>query len=114
MNTEEIAKICHEVNKAYCEGIGDYSQKSWDECEKWQRESAIKGVEFAIENPNVTPADLHTNWMCDKITEGWSYGETKDAEKKTHPCLVEYHKLPHEQKVKDHLFQAVVKGAENE
>jgi hypothetical protein len=47
----EIAKVCHEANKAWCEANNDYSQKSWDEAEHWQRDSAIKGVEFALANP---------------------------------------------------------------
>ena len=49
------ARICHEVNRAYCASIGDSSQVSWDEAEDWQRDSAVKGVLFAIENPDVTP-----------------------------------------------------------
>jgi hypothetical protein len=36
------------------------------------------------------------------------YGEVKDAEKKTHPCIVPYKDLPPEQQAKDHLFKAVV------
>jgi hypothetical protein len=36
------------------------------------------------------------------------HGEVKDAAAKTHPCLVDYADLPHEQKVKDDLFAAVV------
>ena len=47
MNIEQVAKVCHETNKAYCETVGDASQKSWNEAEEWQRQSAIKGVQFA-------------------------------------------------------------------
>lgn len=41
-----IAKTCHQANKAWCEANGDNSQKDWDEAEDWQRDSAIKGAEF--------------------------------------------------------------------
>jgi len=27
---ERIAKVCHEVNRAYCAGIGDNSQVPWE------------------------------------------------------------------------------------
>ena len=27
MDVYDVAKVCHEVNKAYCESIGDMSQK---------------------------------------------------------------------------------------
>jgi hypothetical protein len=46
--------------------------------------------------------------MEHKEKYGWVYGEVKDAEKKTHPCMVPYEKLPIEQRVKDYLFKAVI------
>ena len=103
-----IAKVCHEANKAYCESIGDYSQKSWDEAEEWQRESAVKGVLYRLNNPEAPKSAQHDAWMNDKINSGWIYGEVKDAEKKTHPCIVPYNDLPIEQQKKDALFQAIV------
>lgn len=30
MTIEDVAQVCHEVNKAYCESIGDNSQPEWD------------------------------------------------------------------------------------
>jgi RyR domain len=102
----QIARVCHEANRAYCEAIGDDSQKSWIEAEEWQRESAIRGIEVAL--AGATPKQQHEAWAKDKITDGWIYGETKDPEAKTHPCLVAYEDLPDEQKVKDALYIGVV------
>lgn len=103
-----VAKLCHEANRAICEAAGDHSQKPWDEAEEWQRESAIKGVRFRLANPTATPEDQHNAWCADKISDGWVYGDQKDSVAKTHPCLVHYAKLPFEQRVKDHVFQAIV------
>ena len=103
-----IAKICHEANKAYCESIGDDSQKHWDEAPEWQQASAVAGVEFRLENPEKTPEDQHAAWLDDKHMAGWEYGEVKDVEAKTHPCMVPYEELPEEQKRKDALFAAIV------
>jgi hypothetical protein len=107
---ESIAKACHEANRKYCESIGDTSQVAWKDAPKWQKESAIKGVEFFLHNPKLTPEMMHENWMAQKIAEGWVYGETKDVEKKTHPCLVPYDKLPEEQKKKDEIFISIIKS----
>ena len=104
----QIAQICHDANRAYCRVIGDYSQQSWDEAEQWQRDSAVKGVEFALANPTASPADQHESWVQAKLKDGWNFGPVKDAEKKTHPCIIPYHGLPIEQRVKDHLFKAIV------
>lgn len=108
MTIELIAKVCHNANKAYCEGIGDNSQKSWEDAEQWQRDSAIKGVEYRINNSSAPASAQHDAWMADKVNDGWVYGEVKDADKKTHPCIVPYDQLPIEQRKKDALFQAVV------
>lgn len=105
-----VARCCHEANKAICEAAGDFSQKSWDAAEDWQRESAIKGVKFAIENPDAPASSQHDSWMKDKVEAGWVWGEVKDAAKKTHPCLVAYDKLPLADRIKDHVFKAVVKA----
>ena len=113
MNVEQIAKVCHEANKAYCEALGDMSQKSWEEAEQWQRDSAIKGVEYRLANPDAPRSAQHDAWCKDKIDDGCSYGSIKDPENKQHPCLVSYDELPEGQRKKDALFQAVVDSLKN-
>jgi hypothetical protein len=108
MKVEEIAVVCHEANKVFCELHGDSSQKVWGEAADWQRSSAIKGVEFAIANPDAPASAQHDSWMKQKLEEGWVYGEVKDADKKTHPCIVPFEQLPEFQQKKDHLFKAIV------
>lgn len=103
-----IAQVCHEANKAWCETNGDNSQKSWEEAEVWQKESAIKGVEFRINNPEAGEDAQHNAWMKDKINTGWVFGLIKDAEKKTHPCIIPFNELPIFQQKKDKLFCAIV------
>ena len=118
MSVGNIARICHEVNRAICESQGDTSQVPWDEAPEWQKESAMAGVLGIIGGEITKPEDSHRSWTEHKLNEGWVYGPVKDAEAKTHPCLVEYAALPPEQRVKDSLFFAVVtsylKGIENQ
>lgn len=103
-----IAAIAHAINAAYCESLGDDSQKPWDEAPEWQKESAIAGVNFLIENPNAPVTATHDSWTEQKLADGWVYGEEKNEEAKTHPCLVPFEELPVEQKAKDYLFKATV------
>lgn len=114
MNIEQIAKTCHEVNKAYCEANGDYSQLPWEQAPEWQKQSAVNGVQFHLDNPDSKPSDSHDNWLKEKIADGWVYGEKKDPEAKTHPCVIAYEYLPKEQKVKDYLFIAVVRSLQDQ
>lgn len=107
MNIEQIAKVAHEINRAYCQAIGDDSQYPWRDAPEWQRKSAIAGVKFHFDNPDATPSASHENWLAEKERDGWKYGPVKDAEKKEHPCFVPYDQLPAEQRAKDYLFGAV-------
>lgn len=99
---EAAAQACHEVNRAYCLALGDYSQLPWETAPSWQKASAVDGVKGALGGN--TPEQQHDQWCADKVREGWVHGPVKDAEKKTHPCLLPYSQLPPEQKAKDHLF----------
>lgn len=107
---EQIAKVCHEVNRAYCRSIGDNSQVSWEDAADWQRISAVNGVKFKLDNMESSPEDSHNSWLKEKEATGWKYGPVKDVDKKEHPCFVPYDKLPQEQRAKDYLFQQVVKS----
>lgn len=106
----QIASFCHEMNRIWCEANGDHSQKTWEEAEQWQKESAIAGVRFALNNPDAPISAQHDAWMADKIADGWVYGEIKDAEKKTHPCLVPFDELPVFQQKKDEIFRKTVES----
>ncbi len=108
MTIEQIAQVAHEVNKAYCESIGDTSQPSWEDAPEWQKKSAVVGVEFHLNNPDASPSASHESWLKEKEADGWEYGPEKDAEKKEHPCFVPYHQLPTEQQSKDYLFRQII------
>jgi hypothetical protein len=114
LNIEQIAVICHEANRTYCETIGDSSQPDWDHAPEWQRASIIKGVMFHLgalsEGRDLNPSAYHVNWLSDKTKDGWSYGPVKDAVKKQHPCFVAYGDLPFEQRLKDYIFIGIVKA----
>lgn len=110
MKIEDVARICHEANKALCETQGDMSQVSWDDAPAWQRESAAKGVEFCLTHPDAPASANHESWLKEKEAQGWKYGPVKDAEHLEHPCFVPYDQLPPEQQAKDYLFKAVCSG----
>lgn len=108
MKVEEIARVAHEVNRALCQAFGDDSQSPWEDAPDWQRESAVEGVKMHQADPTLGPSASHDGWMAHKLADGWTYGEVKDAEAKTHPCLVAFEDLPADQQAKDYVFRAVV------
>jgi len=108
MNQEQIARVAHEVNRAYCEALGDKSQLTWEEAPQWQRDSALLGVKLHTDNPNASASASHESWMAQKLADGWTYGSIKNPDIKQHPCIVPFDALSIAQQAKDYIFRGVV------
>lgn len=107
VDPEIIARVIHEANRALQQALQDPAPSpSYDDAPDWQLLPLREGVSAALDG--VTPQELHEQWMGDKFANGWRYGPVKDAEAKTHPCLVPYDDLPTEQRAKNDLFLAIV------
>lgn len=107
MKIIDIARVCHEANRALQIIQGDPNPSmGWMLAEAWQRESAVESVKAAIEGKDAE--QLHQAWVDVKVADGWVHGDVKDATAKTHPCLVPYDELDSGQKLKDHVFSAIV------
>lgn len=57
-----------------------------------------KDLELLVEQ---IAKNVHEIWAETRISQGWRYGEQRDDEKKTHPCLVPYEELSEEEKEYD-------------
>ncbi|XP_015234788.1 PREDICTED: ryanodine receptor 2 [Cyprinodon variegatus] len=42
--------------------------------------------------------NIHELWVMNKIELGWTYGAVRDDNKRQHPCLVEFSKLPEQER----------------
>lgn len=105
------AQIAHEANRAFSLQNGDASQPCWADAPEHVKQSAINGVMAIDRYPNMTPAESHANWMTHKQNEGWTYGPSKDEEKKTHPYMVPYANLPEAARLKDLVFGTAARAA---
>jgi hypothetical protein len=108
MKPIDIARVAHEVNRAYCQATGDFSHQEWQDAPEWQVDSALNGVALHLREPRTCPEASHDAWREEKRRNGWVYGPVKSEAAKTHPCMVRFHELPPEQQAKDLIFRAVV------
>ena len=99
MEREEfIAEVRHIGWVSYQIAVGqEYNEKINND----QMDSLLDGIEYLDANPDTTPEDNHNNWMQMKESQGWVYGSVKDFDKKTHPDLVPFDKLPIVEQPKD-------------
>ena len=61
----------------------------------------IKLPEELFELTEKIAEQVHDVWSQGRIAEGWTYGEERNDEKKTHPCLVPYAELPESEREYD-------------
>lgn len=54
-----------------------------------------KELELLVEQMS---KNVHEVWAKNRITQGWTYGEKRNDDLKTHPCLVPYEDLPEVEK----------------
>ena len=107
LNLQQIAAVAHAANRELQILQGDpAASPDWRAAPQWQQDSAVEGVQAAING--ATPEQLHESWCEFKRNDGWNFGPVKDADVKTHPCLVAYADLPAEQRIKDDLFGTIV------
>jgi len=106
----QVAAFCHEVNRLYCQFIGDPSQTDWFSTPDMIKESAVDGVRAVLEGRVKEPGDSHANWYKFKKEQGWVFGPEKCISKKTHPCMLPFEELPKEQQYKDVLFVNTAKA----
>lgn len=102
-----IASVAHAINAALASAIGE-PVADWNHTPDEIRNSTVAGVQYHLDNPDVTPEQSHEAWRTYRAAEGWVYGELKDVAAKTHPNMVPFAELSLEQRAKDHLFRAVV------
>lgn len=102
-----IAQACHAINCGLQAAAGE-TPVAWPSADEAVRASTIAGVQYHLENPDVTPEQSHEAWMKYRIAQGWQLGPVKDVENKIHPNLVAYADLPVLERAEDHVFRSAV------
>ncbi len=100
--------MTHEAMRAWQKANGQAPAPPWSRAPKWMKEASVASVTWRINNPNATASAQHDQWMAQKTADGWKFGKTKDAKKKTHPMMTPYRSLPVFEQRKDALVNAVV------
>ena len=63
--------------------------------------SDIQLTKELVELTEKLAENTHDVWAQGRINQGWTYGEVRNDEKKTTPCLVSYSDLPDSEKEYD-------------
>jgi hypothetical protein len=109
ISTDEIAVIVYEATRIFGSSFGDVVWPRVEEAPEWRLKGIKFGVERFVKNPDITSREVHSNWMWGMLLAGWYWGEEFDVVKMTHPDLVDYDRLPIQQKVPYMLTEVITK-----
>lgn len=104
---ERIARTAHEVNRAYCQELGEDAHPEWSLIAGDEREQVRVAVRCVLDGTYVSLEDQHEAWKERRLAAGWTWGPIKDVADKKSPALVSWERLPEEQRAKCAIFRAV-------
>lgn len=104
-----IAHAVHNAETVYSTELLGQSKKEWHLLGNTEVQNFANLIYKYLQSPDITPEQLHQEWMDAKLKEGWQYGPEFNEESKHHPCIVQYEELPKEERFKDQLLLAIIK-----
>ncbi len=110
---QTVARLAHEQNNLIKKLLKEEVVEAYEDYNNLpdsMKASNLKGIEFILNKPDVTPEQLHNSWLAEKAANGWVYGETLSHDTKTHPNMRRFIELPESQKLKDEEFLRLVKS----
>ena len=113
MQIEDISRVVHEANRAYCMSISEYNNAPWDQTSEDLKEHTRKLVKYILEDfkPDLPkPHMLHSKWISIKRDEGWKWGNRYNYELKLHPDFLDYDDLQEDSRRKSPITLGIVKA----
>ena len=104
----KLAQVAVEVDRCVCQAAGADLPKPWADMTEEERGHVVSAVVSFRSDEKCTPETLHEDWLKKMKEEGWDFGAF-DEEKKTHPLMLPYTKLPMLQVLRDALFLSSVR-----
>lgn len=81
----------------------------WDEAPDDMKKGLESQVQAYIDNPDLTPQDVYAAWLQQRQSEGWTFGETLDADKKVSPGIVPWAEASPRRRMLDTMLHAAAR-----
>ena len=106
MDIEQVARVSYEANRAIQKELGEEVSPPFKAATYLQINEVLQRVTNYLAGE--TSEEYHKSWVARKRDKGWVYGPALNIPAKTHPNMVNYHDLPSDQRLKDHMFETIV------
>jgi len=107
---EVIARVIYEATRIEAKWSGrSIIPEKWEKRDEKFRKQFVDVVERYLSYRRLsTPKQAHNSWVKAYKKMGWRYGRKRDVDRKTHPDMVDFEKLPKDERDKDAIFLAFV------
>lgn len=109
MKVNNLSIVCHSLIAAL-ELVADenYIGLEWSDLTQQQRDRVSARVEIYMQQPDMSPEQIHSQWVARMMQAGWKYGDELSDKEKTNPFMVAYGDLPMLRRVEDSVVKATV------
>lgn len=105
-----IAAIAHVALAELAVYTGDADTVvAFDDLSEGERQAMISGIEL-IMDPDSSCDTRHNAWASGMTADGWTHGQKKDVEQKTHPLLKDFGALPKKVITRERMLFSLVKA----
>ena len=99
MTPTEIAQQIWAKMRATENANGDYTRAHWSFTATEHRDDFIATVTTAMADGVITAEEMHTLWKSQAEGKGWTYGKTRNFNRKVSPAIKPFAELPEREKL---------------
>ncbi|WP_299262893.1 hypothetical protein [uncultured Psychrosphaera sp.] len=107
-----LAEVCHGVLQQYAKPFG-HELKAWAELDNKEQQHYIGRIAQYMLYPDAKVSAPHDAWSMRMKLNGWKYGAELDANKLTHPNIIDFEIMEPEQQAQDYIIYGLVKETLN-
>lgn len=108
-NATQIAEALHRLT-ALVPRMDGSQPLPWDQLTEEQRQSSIQVVhDLMCSDVIYTAEQLHDVWQKKAHELGWTYGPVYDLDRKEHPSMLPFDRLPDSEVFKDQVWHYMIR-----
>jgi hypothetical protein len=87
-------EIVYDLLRSFNRTFHNQVLPTFAEAEEWEQAAASSSFVYVRDHPDLSPPEIHAEWLGTMRDQGWEHVEEMDAEKRTHPHMVPWDELP--------------------
>jgi hypothetical protein len=87
-------EIVYDLLRSFNRTFHNQQIPEFADAEEWEQAAATSSFIYVRDHPELSPPEIHREWLGIMRDQGWEYGEKMDPEARTHPHMRVWEDLP--------------------